>query len=156
MKNRMCNNGVFLCSRPMKMTTACSGFSSHHHELPVGIYNQEAETKDELTSQEIKNKTQTAWKHLFKVFDVKWPPCSGFIPDVSTVVNSPPPHSIDPMQKKKKKARSVHLRHKWGLVLRFDSVEIKSPVLQGKPCSGFSLFMFLCRAVLGSVGFFVI
>lgn len=88
-----------LCSCPMEISSAAGGFLAAFMlspELPSGIYNQEAETKHDLTSRG-QNKTRTAWKHWFKISDVKWPPCSGFIPDV---VNPPPPRSINLMHKR--------------------------------------------------------
>lgn len=47
------------------------------------------------TSWHHRKRSKTNTKHLL-IWDVKRPPCSGSIPDVSTVVNSPPPpHSVN-------------------------------------------------------------
>lgn len=64
----------------------------------------------------------------FKLFCVKWPPCSGFIPDFLTLVNAFSSHH-PPQRKKKKKKKNKP--GKQGLVLKFDSIEIKVLSLAG-------------------------
>lgn len=79
-----------------------------------------------------------------------------FIPDVLTVVNSPPPHSIDLVKTNEDSRDPLTSDTNEDLCFKFDSVESRVlfsayKQMRGEPSEGF-----LCRAVLGSAGCFCV
>ena len=152
---------MFVCvqweSLPLFMARSC--YSSRQMSSPE--WYLQPGSWAEKTSLHHEGKKRTKKKNSMKTFvqdiwckvtTVQW--FHSWCFDCCKLFSSSSQHQ--PHAKKQNKNKNKTTRHKWGLVLKFDSVEMKSHLVQRvheqkrKPCSG---FFFVGGGVVGSAGF---